>query len=663
MAVGQKNVIDAAVRRMTELDAAGWGIVLLRCDREGDICRTVEGYVHAARYVPKNKASDWKEKNNLAPAANVREVTGMGTVKRCGVPFSWREHAPEGGDIGNLDHGAEPSLMNQLIRCIEPSSALEHQLIYFPNIYEIIGNPENTRTPVQMQYIQLLREIGRRKRRAQSKALIVLGSTDGVLCRELREYTYVLDIDYPDREELREIIYDACQSCSGSASGLEPSVANELAEMLRGLRQDDVRGIINLAYAQCENPLASGAKTLFGAAKDAKRQRIAGIRGLRWIDNDKKLDVGGFETLKKWLDRRKLPFLYPHAAKRQHAKAPKGLLLVGLPGCGKTYLAKQTAQLLGDGKASVPLMQLDLNAMLGKWLGEAEANCDMALRAVESVAPAVLLVDEIEKVFGGVTDGGSNDAMMHIFASFLDWMQQEREKPVLVIATANKVERLPPELKRKGRFDETFFCGVPTRKDCEEILRIHLRRNREVLPEQESDSGEYAEIIDRFFRRAAREKRFVNGADIETIVNSALCLLFELCSQAELEQDDEADAEPIRYSQEAVIEALEQELSDTRSYFDSNLQTTARYWIDMEQLDFREAGGGCLLDKQQYDERSGMFGGMDLPTGEKSGQEYRKKALENIGKCAEEGDYDGALRYTLAAQIYEEVCMRGGNGR
>ena len=103
----------------------------------------------------------------------------------------------------------------------------------------------------------------------------------------------MLDIDYPDREELRQTLYDACEQCAGRASGLEPAVADDLAEVLRGMREDDVRNIIHLAYAQCENPLESRAKRLFEAAKDAKRQRIAGVRGLRWIDNDKPARGGG----------------------------------------------------------------------------------------------------------------------------------------------------------------------------------------------------------------------------------------------------------------------------------------------------------------------------------------------------------------------------------
>lgn len=108
-----------------------------------------------------------------------------------------------------------------------------------------------------------------------------------------------------------------------------------IAEVLRGMREDDVRNIIHLAYAQCENPLESRAKRLFEAAKDAKRQRIAGVRGLRWIDNDKPLEVGGFDALKEWLDDKKMTFLYPHAAKIQQARAPRACCWWGCRGAAR----------------------------------------------------------------------------------------------------------------------------------------------------------------------------------------------------------------------------------------------------------------------------------------------------------------------------------------
>lgn len=646
-----KGVIEAAAAKMAELDAAGRAILLLRCDQETDIRRTVESYIHTTRYVPTIRTADYESKKQFMPIENIKEATIMGTVRRYGEPFNWMNHAPASGD--RLDHGAEPALMHELIKCTNPTTALEHRLIFFPRLYDIAGRPEGARTEIQQQYLALLREISVLKRRGKSNALIVLGCTDGMLINELQEHVYVLDIGYPDKDELLQIIYDSFEACSGRVSGLEPAMANDLAEVLRGSRQDDVQGIINLAYAQHENPLENRAEYLFAAAKEAKKQRIAGIRGLRWIDNDNPIGVGGFDPLKDWLNNKKKTFLYPHAAKHHEADAPKGILLVGLPGCGKTHLARQTAYILSDKKGSVPLLQLDFNSMLGKWLGEAEANCTMALRAVESVAPAVLLVDEIEKIFGGVTDGGSNDAKMHIFNTFLDWTQLKREKPILVIATANKTDRLPPELKRKGRFDETFFSGVPAQSDCEEILRIHLERKQKVLPVD----FDYDAAIRSFFKKAASFRRFVNGADIETIVNAAFCTLFDSCYEFKPEEEDET----IRYSQEAVIDTLEEELSSTRSYFDNNLQNTALYWIEMKQLNFRDAGSSQLLDETQYISESGMFKNLNLASDKPD--EYIATARNLAVKYGNGEDYDNALRYTLAAEICRQVQMKGRNGR
>lgn len=657
MVVNEKTAVEKAVRNMTDLDAAGWAILMVRCDSEADIRRTVEGYIHAKPYQPAFPA---KNSTPSRDPDNIKEVTGMQTVKSLSKPFLWSEHAPKEGRIGELDHGAEPALMHYLGKCVDPRYRLERRLLYIPNIFDVIGSPgKESRSPAQMQYIYLLREIGMLKKRGQSNALIVIGCTDGVLCSELREYTYVLDIDYPDKRELVGIIWDACQECAGMASGLEPPVANELAEALRGMREDDVAGIIRLAYAQSENPLAGHAKPLFDAAKEAKKQRIAGVRGLRWIDTDGAGQVGGLETLKQWIRVKSNTFLYPHAAKQQKAEAPKGVLLAGLPGCGKTLLAKCTSQLLSSGETSVPLVQMDFDSMLGKWLGEAEANCEMALRAVEGVAPCVLLIDEIEKVFGGVMEGGSNDAMMHIFHYFLEWMQKDREKPILVIATANKTDRLPPELKRKGRFDETFFTGIPTYQDCLDILKIHLGKKASVCQEdallEEGDTME--SIAEELLETAATERRFLNGADIETIVNAAFCTLFAKRVDSEDIKSLEGDnAQVKRYPLSQVKDALIEELKATRSYFDNNLPGVAQYWIEMNALDFRDAGGGedrvPLLPNGDYDKQTGKFTGV---VNSSSDLQYVNTINSKAEEYARDGLYDLAFRFTLMREIFRQA--------
>lgn len=646
------GVIPRAVQKMTELDAAGWGIVVLRCDSEADIRRTVRGYIHSRAYTPKNRCQDWRESLESAPPVNLKEVTGLETVKTLTVPFSWWEHGPREGDTGKLDYGAEPALMHFLIQCAHPDEGLEHRLLYVPRLADLIGGEGGERTGIQLQYLYLLREIGAQKRVGRNNTLIVVGCTDGVLCRDLREYSYVLDIDCPEKQELLGIIREACRACAGPVSGLEPAVANELAEALRGMRRDDVNAIFSLAYARSENPLEYHAKSLFQAAKEAKRQRIAGVRGLKWVDTDAATRVGGLDALQAWLKGKRKTFLFPHAAALQRAAAPKGVLFAGLPGCGKTHLAKYTARIMSSSQTSIPLLQMDLGSMLGKWLGEAEANCSMALRAVESVAPCVLLVDEIEKMFGGVTDEGANDALMHIFSAFLEWMQQEREKPILVIATANRTSRLPPELQRKGRFDETFFTGIPTRQDCVDILKIHLEKKGFVL----EDAIDLESVAASFLGCAASLRRFLNGADIETIVNAAFCRLFNQLSDQSI-ADAEADrVQPWRYTQEEVSRALEQELKVTRSYFDSNLQNTARYWLEMYALDFRESGSRPLLDREMFDPATGHFRGLD-PALEKRG--YLREIVRLAEEAARAGDYDRALRFTLAGEICRVAKERG----
>jgi SpoVK/Ycf46/Vps4 family AAA+-type ATPase len=290
---------------------------------------------------------------------------------------------------------------------------------------------------------------------------------------------------------------------------------------------------------------------------------------------------------------------------------------------------------------------MDLSAMLGKWLGEAESNFAHALRMIESVAPCVVIVDEIEKFFGGISEGG-NEASRHIFASLLEWMQSDREKAVLVIATANKVDSLPPELKRKGRFDETFFVGIPMRADCRQIMSIHLHRMAKVL----SGDFDYDFVMDSFLDAAAREGRFFNGADIESIVNAAFCSLFSQVDVKSLESvqrgGEISDAD--RYSSSMVKSALLEELKRTRSYFDNNMDETASYWTLMRRLNFRNAGGEDLFKGIKYDEESGKFSFACV-----SSQNYASDLDAKFVESANRGDYDDALRYKLASRVYAHV--------
>lgn len=172
-----------------------------------------------------------------------------------------------------------------------------------------------------------------------------------------------------------------------------------------------------------------------------------------------------------------------------------------MPGCGKSLCAKASAALF-----NTPLLKLDMGSMMGKYVGESEGNLRKAIKIAEAAAPCVLWIDEIEKAFSGV--GGNNDIMTRMFGYFLSWMQ-EKTSSVYVIATANNAHNLPPELKRKGRFDEIFCVNLPDKDERKKIFKIHIGNKKQNLDEAALNS---VSLITEGF----------NGADIESLVNEAV---------------------------------------------------------------------------------------------------------------------------------------------
>jgi ATPase family associated with various cellular activities (AAA)/AAA+ lid domain len=236
-----------------------------------------------------------------------------------------------------------------------------------------------------------------------------------------------------------------------------------------------------------------------------KRTLASGSDLLEFYDLEEGVgDIGGLDSLKDWLKRR--AEAYTPRAREQGIPLPKGMLLLGVQGCGKSLTARATARLL-----AFPLIRLDIANLLGSARGESEKNMRSVLTLVESIAPAVLWLDEIEKGFAGVeTDGsGGGDATMtRLVGSFLTWMG-EIQKPIFVVATANSVQNLPPEMLRRGRFDELFFVDLPNFDERKHIIGIHLKK-RGWKPEQ-------FDIDD----LATRSEGF-SGAELEQVVVTAM---------------------------------------------------------------------------------------------------------------------------------------------
>ena len=186
-------------------------------------------------------------------------------------------------------------------------------------------------------------------------------------------------------------------------------------------------------------------------------------------------------------------------------------MIVGMPGCGKSLSAKATAKTF-----EMPLLKMDMGRIMGKYVGESEANMRRALQLSEAIAPCVLWIDELEKAFSGIgSGGGSAEVTTRLFGTFLTWLQ-EKKQAVFVVATANDVSSLPPELLRKGRFDEIFYIGLPNTGERRKIFEIYIRKLR----------GQDYEILERHIDKFVEVTRNYSGADIEGVVREAVELAF-----------------------------------------------------------------------------------------------------------------------------------------
>jgi ATP-dependent 26S proteasome regulatory subunit len=252
-------------------------------------------------------------------------------------------------------------------------------------------------------------------------------------------------------------------------------------KMTNLMREQIVHALLGLTLAEAENVLA---KTLvqhhgFGPHSleviNAEKKQIIRKSGLlEYYDTEETIDsVGGLDSLKSWLLKRQVAF--SDKAREYGLPAPKGLLLLGVQGCGKSLMAKAVSNIW-----KLPLLRFDVGRVFGSLVGSSEQNIRRAIQVAESVAPVVFWIDEIDKAFRGSRgSGGSTDAgtSARVFSTFLTWMS-EKKSAVFVIATANDISALPPELLRKGRFDEIFFVDLPVVPERKDIFRVHIAKRK-----------------------------------------------------------------------------------------------------------------------------------------------------------------------------------------
>lgn len=313
---------------------------------------------------------------------------------------------------------------------------------------------------------------------------------------ELEKYITVLQIPLPKRNELGEVLDIVAKQ---SKVELKTNLRNRLIDAALGMTSMEA----DLAYCLASVKDGFDDKSPFTVSSE-KEQIIRKSGILDYFPKNESLkDVGGMENLKEWLKKRQLA--YDKEARDWGLKEPKGLLLLGVPGCGKSLIAKSIAS-----SWNMPLLRLDVGKVFQGIVGSSEDNIRKAIATAEAVAPCVLWIDEIEKGLSGVQSSGATDGGVtsRIFSTILTWMQ-EKTAPVFVVATANNINQLPPELLRKGRFDEIFFVDLPGQKEKENIFSIHLQKNRQNV------SSFALDIL-------AQKAEGFNGAEIEECVKEAM---------------------------------------------------------------------------------------------------------------------------------------------
>lgn len=316
---------------------------------------------------------------------------------------------------------------------------------------------------------------------------------------ELKDEVVLEDVPLPDADELQTVLNGLTQ-VSGVRINLTPLGKEKLVKAAVGLTASQAQRVF--AKAIVRNGVLDD--TDINLVTDEKKQIIRESEALEFFPFIETMDnVGGLKVLKDWLRLRDSAF--SDRAREYGLPMPKGIALLGIPGTGKSL----TAKMIG-GLWRMPLLRLDVGALFGSLIGESEERARRALHLVETIAPCVLWIDEMEKALahGGLDSGTST----RVFGTVLTWMQ-EKKAPVFVVATANDISSLPPELLRKGRFDEIFFLDLPTLEERHDIFAVHLRKRRRLPEDFDLD------------RLAAASEGYV-GAEIEQAIIDGMYIGF-----------------------------------------------------------------------------------------------------------------------------------------
>lgn len=346
-------------------------------------------------------------------------------------------------------------VLEQLL--MESLYELDGKVIVFKDIHHYLEEPE---------VISLLKQLVNKINLGADFSIIFL-SPIVKIPKELEKFITIIEAEYMGYDAIRKEIVDFIEY--QELPKVADKLLDELAMAFKGLTKFEINNLLALAYANDGELTRADLGLIF----EQKKQMIMKSGILEMVNVKESVDdIGGLENLKEWFAKKAKVIKNIHEAEKFGVDMPKGVLIAGVPGCGKSLNAKVASTLF-----EVPLLRMDMGRLMGKYVGESEGNMRRAIALSEAISPCVLWIDELEKAFAGINGHGGSEVTVRLFGNFLTWMQ-DKESPVFVVATANNIMDLPPELMRKGRFDEIYFVGLPKADERKKILQIHIKKRR-----------------------------------------------------------------------------------------------------------------------------------------------------------------------------------------
>ena len=402
-------------------------------------------------------------------------------------------------------------------------------------------DPVKTKIKTQLQLIAQRRLYDR-----SFSTTVIIVSTYIRLPQELDKYASYLDITFPCDEEIKDLINWHVE-VNEYKENFREGDTEKLMPSLKGLTYFEIDRMLDMAMSSNGTLTAEDQSMIL----QHKKQMVRKSGLLELVDTPANLDsIGGMDALKEYLQKKEKIIKHIGEAISKKVAVPKGVFIVGMPGCGKSLCAKATAALF-----NTPLLKMDMGSMMGKYVGESEGNLRRAIQIAEAAAPCVLWIDEIEKAFSGI---GGNDIMTRMFGYFLSWMQ-DKTSSVYVIATANNADNLPPELKRKGRFDEIFCVNLPTDEERKAIFNVHLKKKGK-------GNIDPSETL-------IKSTVGFNGADIEAVVNEAMeeCFLNEIEGKKSMQECDiKKSLEDIAKRNISISKSCKKQIDNMKKVFEES---------------------------------------------------------------------------------------------